>query len=82
MGQGVDGNSNSSFAFGDHGTDTVCTFGGTTWSAPSDIRLKEDIQDEKVGLEFINVLRPVTYRWKKEKDIPEELNAYKADSEK
>jgi len=31
---------------------------------------------------FINDLRPVTFRWKKEKDIPSELNAYKEGSEK
>ena len=48
---------------------------------PSDIRLKEDIQDEVVGLAFINDLRPVTFRWKKEKDLAEELRVYKADSE-
>jgi hypothetical protein len=82
MGQGVTGNSNSSFSFGDHGTDTVCTFGNTTWSAPSDLRLKEDIQDEVVGLDFINELRPVTFRWKKAKDVPEELVTHKANSEK
>ena len=82
MGQDVTGNSNDSFAFGNGGTDTLCTFGQTTWSAPSDLRLKEDIQDEVVGLDFITKLRPVTYRWKKEKDVPEDLVTYKADSEK
>ena len=42
---------------------------------------RKDIQDEKVGLEFINELRPVTYLWKKEKDIPEEMVTHKAGSE-
>lgn len=81
MGQGVNGNANSSFCFGDHATDSAIAFGATSISAPSDIRLKEDIQDEVVGLDFINELRPVTFRWKKEKDVPEELSTYKADSE-
>ena len=54
------------------------------WSitAPSDVRLKEDIQDETVGLGFINDLRPVTFQWKKEKDIPSDMNAHVAGSEK
>ena len=30
---------------------------------------------------FLNDLRPVTFKWKKEKDIPTTLNGYKADSE-
>ena len=81
MGQGVDGNSNDSITFGNGATDTVCTFGQTTWSAPSDIRLKEDIQDEVVGLDFITKLRPVTYRWKKAKDVPSEMKVHVPDSE-
>ena len=69
------------FTFGKQTTDTTCTLGGTTWSAPSDIRLKEDIQDEEVGLDFINELRPVTFLWKKEKDVPEEMIAHGEGSE-
>ena len=49
-------------------------------TAPSDVRLKEDIQDETVGLGFINDLRPVTFQWKKEKDIPEEMRTHVAGS--
>ena len=45
------------------------------------MRLKEDIQDEKVGLDFINDLRPVTYRWKKAKDVPSEMKVHDPDSE-
>ena len=81
MGYNVAGNANSSFCFGDSGTDSAIAFGATTITAPSDLRMKEDIEDAEAGLEFINALRPITYRWKKQKDIPEELNAYKADSE-
>ena len=72
---------NSTFTFGKQTTDTTCSLGGTTWSAPSDIRLKEDIQDEVVGLDFINELRPVTFLWKKEKDVPEEMVAHGEGSE-
>ena len=61
--------------------DSALSNGGTTWTAPSDRRLKEEIEDEKVGLDFIKELRPVTFRWKKEKDVPEELRVYKSGSE-
>jgi hypothetical protein len=55
--------------------------GATSISAPSDERLKEDIQDETIGLSFINELRPVTFQWKKEKDVPTDMKSYVADSE-
>tara|TARA_R110000824_G_scaffold70333_3_gene180576 strand:- start:11 stop:670 length:660 start_codon:yes stop_codon:yes gene_type:complete len=82
LGYNVTSAGNDSFTFGSGTDDTTCTNGGTTWSAPSDIRLKEDIQDEVVGMDFINELRPVTFRWKKAKDIPEDLVSYSEDSEK
>ena len=82
MGRGAVGNANTSFCFGEGTTDSAIAFGATSITAPSDIRLKEDIQDEEVGLDFINDLRPVTFQWKKEKDIPSEMRAYKEGSEK
>jgi hypothetical protein len=66
----------STTTLGSSTTDSQLAHGGTTWTAPSDIRLKEDIQDEKVGLDFINDLRPVTFLWKKEKDVPEDMVAH------
>ena len=81
MGNGVTGVGNDSVTFGNAGTTSSIDFGTNSIDVTSDVRLKEDIQDEVVGLDFINELRPVTFRWKKEKDIPEELSAYKADSE-
>jgi hypothetical protein len=32
----------------------------------SDIRLKKDVKDSELGLEFINLLRPVSWTWKDE----------------
>ncbi len=81
FGWDVTASGDNTFTFGAQSTDTTCTNGSTTWSNPSDVRLKEDIQDEVVGLDFINQLRPVTFRWKKEKDVPEDMITYKADSE-
>jgi hypothetical protein len=82
MGLNVVGNADDSFCFGNGSTDSAIAFGATSITAPSDIRLKEDIEDEVVGLDFINELRPVTFRWKKAKDVPEELSAHVSASEK
>jgi len=71
----------NNFTFGNQSTDSNIAFGATSITAPSDIRLKEDIQDETIGLDFLNDLRPVTFIWKKEKDIPTEMKAYKENSE-
>jgi len=55
----------------------------TTWAAASsDERYKENIESSSAGLSFIEDLRPVTYNWKKAKDVQEELPAYKEGSEK
>ena len=48
----------------------------TSWAASSDERLKENITDSTAGLSFINDLRPVTYNWKKAKDVPNDLPQY------
>ena len=81
LGYDCTGSSNDTLTFGRQSNDTTCTMGGTTWSAPSDVRLKEDIQDEKVGLDFINELRPVTFQWKKAKDVPSEMIVHDPNSE-
>jgi hypothetical protein len=68
--------------FGNSTTDSRIAFGATSITAPSDMRLKEDIQDDTAGLSFINDLRPVTYKWRQEKDIPEEMRTHVAGSTK
>jgi len=82
IGQDVAGNADNSFCFGAASTDSAIAFGATSISAPSDVRMKRNIKDSEAGLSFINDLRPVTFEWKKEKDIPEELNSHIANSEK
>jgi hypothetical protein len=82
LGNGVTCVGDGNFTFGDGTSDSNIANGATSITAPSDIRLKEDIQEEEVGLDFINDLRPVTFLWKKEKDIPSDMKAYKEGSEK
>ena len=51
---------------------TTC-IGGTCvmaaqFTATSDCRSKKDIKDLPYGLDFINLLRPVSYKWKPQED--------------
>ena len=81
IGDNVTGNANSSFCFGKDATDSAIAFGATSITAPSDQRYKEEIVDAVAGLSFVNDLRPVTFKWKKEKDIPSTQRAYVEGSE-
>ena len=47
-----------------------------TWNYSSDKRQKKDIKDDILGLDFINDLRPVTYKHKSPSEFPEEWSAY------
>ena len=48
----------------------------TSWAAASDERLKENITTSTAGLSFIKDLRPVTFNWKKKKDVPSDITTY------
>ena len=82
LGYSVTGRGSTWVTFG-HGSDyTAVAIGSTNWSSSSDERIKENIQTSTAGLSFINDLRPVTFDFKKKKDIPDTLEAYEKDSEK
>ena len=53
-------------------TDVVCIAGvcvmSTQFTATSDCRSKKNIKDLPYGLSFINLLRPVSYKWKPQAD--------------
>ena len=76
MGEAVTGQAANNFSFGVGTTDSNIVFGETSITAPSDGRYKENIADSTAGLSFINDLRPVTFQWKKEKDVPSDHRAY------
>ena len=80
LGSGVTSQAANNFTFGFGATDSNIAFGATSITAPSDERYKEDIADSTAGLSFIKDLRPVTFKWKKEKDVPSDHKAYVADS--
>ena len=81
MGRDVVGAGGDHFTFGDGSTDSAIEFGATSITAPSDQRYKEDIATATAGLAFIKDLRPVTFKWKKEKDLPTSHRAYVEGSE-
>ena len=71
---------NSTFTFGNSATDTTCTDGATSFSAPSDIRIKKDIETSEVGLSFINDLRPVNFKFKTKGELDSDFYLYEKDS--
>ena len=50
-----------------------------TWTFSSDERIKNVIGKDTLGLDFINDLEPVTYRWKPSDEIPKELTTQYAE---
>ena len=44
-----------------------------TWAQVSDRRLKKNIEEDDLGLAFINALKPVTYNWKANEEIDPEF---------
>ena len=66
IGRGFTGIANTSFTCGvGANTGTLGIDGSdTTWAAASDVRLKKNIEDFRIGLDFINELRPVSYEWR------------------
>ena len=53
-----------------------------TWTQTSDERLKRNIQNDSLGLSFINRLRPVKYQWKPSNEIDQSLPYYKETNER
>ena len=52
------------------------------WTQSSDVRLKKDIQDSTLGLDFVNDLRPVTYQWKSSNELPKDFAHYNKENNK
>jgi hypothetical protein len=50
-----------------------------TWNYSSDVRQKTNIEDDTLGLDFINKIRPVVYKHKSPSEFPKEWSSYDAD---
>ena len=82
LGSAITGTDDATCTIGYNGNTASLTLDGSdeSWAAASDERLKENVQESTVGLAFINELRPVTYQWKKKKDVPTDMRQYKKSS--
>ena len=75
IGDGIVGNGND-FTFGKASNRVINDFDtDADWSRSSDERLKENIESTEVGLDFINLLRPVKFTFKDNSTIPEIMTA-------
>jgi hypothetical protein len=83
IGPGVTGSGGSTVTIGSGAGKISNTFtSNATWSQSSDERLKINIQDDTLGLSFINRLNPVTYKWKPSPEIDKSLPYYKETNER
>ena len=71
IGQGVTGAGTNTVSIGN--TQITAIKGQVAFSTYSDERIKRNIDDSKLGLNFIMKLRPVTYKMKNPADYPNEL---------
>jgi len=52
-----------------------------TWARESDERLKKNIEDSSLGLDFVNDLRAVKYQWKTGEEQSEDVRRYNKEGE-
>ena len=53
-----------------------------TWTQSSDLRKKKNINDMTLGLDFIDKLKPITYQWKPNNELPKEFKEYQEENVK
>ena len=74
IGSGITGQGADYFTFGSSGNLVYNQFtANATFTRSSDERLKTDIKNANIGLEFIKNVRPVSYKWKPSYEVPQEL---------
>jgi hypothetical protein len=69
-------NTTATFGMGSNTASLGLDGSDTSWAAASDVRLKDNIENAEAGLDFINELRPITYKWKAKKDVPHDMPEY------
>jgi len=82
IGREIGGLGGQSFTFGKPSNRVYNIFtSNASWTRTSDLRLKKNIENSNLGLDFINNLRPVTYNWKASQDVDPSLTQhYNADT--
>ena len=80
-GLGYDINAEAGYTTLGKSTDDIrAAHGNVTWATVSDRRVKKDIEDSTAGLNFINDLRPRTFKYKAKGELPQEFNSYEEGS--
>ena len=65
------------FVFGKASNEVSNQFtSNASWSRSSDERIKRNIQDDTLGLSFINALNTKTFQWKPSNEVPQELTRH------
>ena len=69
--------SSNHFSFGKASNVVTNQFSSdANWSRSSDVRKKREIYDQELGLDFINDLRTVNFKWKPSNEFPKEWRDY------
>ncbi len=84
IGYDVSGQANSYITMGRNSSGKIYNdpTANATWTQTSDVRLKTNIQDDSLGLSFINRLRPVKFNWKPSNEIDPSLPQYNKTNER
>jgi hypothetical protein len=83
IGKSVTGQGNSNVTIGSNSGKIYNAFTvSATWTQTSDGRLKNNVQNDSLGLSFINRLRPVTFTWKPSNEIDPSLPYYNETNER
>jgi hypothetical protein len=82
MGEGISGGGDNTFRVGKASNYISASLSGTqTFTVSSDVRKKRNINDNNLGLEFINDIKTKTFQWRPADEYPEEWEAFKEDSD-
>jgi trimeric autotransporter adhesin len=77
LGYNINGQANTNVTIGNNNGKIYNAYTvNATWTQTSDERLKKNIQEDTLGLSFINRLRPVKYQWKPSNEIDPSLPYY------
>jgi len=77
IGQGRIGLGTNTFAFGKASNVVYNVFtSNASWTRSSDLHKKTNIEDTDLGLSFINELRPVTFNWRPNTELPKHYKDY------
>jgi hypothetical protein len=76
IGYNISATADNDFSFGKASNVVTNDFDADAdWSRSSDARLKRNVQDTSLGLDFVNDLRPVKFQWKPSNEVPKELTS-------